>query len=132
MTKIPTEIDWQPIFRVSRRVPWGYRNDPEDPDILLPIPDELNLLEEAKLHVKQYSYRAVAEWLTEKSGRSISHAGLRHRVLIEKQRLQHERNVEHIAKRYAELLEKAKKLEESRLGKASNHNLPRKSQTSGD
>ena len=29
---------WYPVVRVGRVVPFGYKQDPEDEDILLPIP----------------------------------------------------------------------------------------------
>ena len=38
-------INWYPIVRVGRHVPFGYEQDPNDPDILNPIPEELELLE---------------------------------------------------------------------------------------
>ena len=41
-------FDWQPVVRVGRTVPFGYEQDPEDKDILLPIVEELNLLEKSK------------------------------------------------------------------------------------
>ena len=53
---------WHPVVRVGRQVPWGYEQDTNDPDILLPIPEELELMEQAKKFLKQYSYRQVAAW----------------------------------------------------------------------
>ena len=35
------EYEWLPVVRVGRIVPFGYRQDPDDGDILLPIPEEL-------------------------------------------------------------------------------------------
>lgn len=111
--------EWEPIVRTSRQVPFGYKEDPEDKWILLPIPEELELLDQAKVHLKQYSYRAVADWLTEKSGRYISHAGLRQRVLGEKKRIRQSTNLEQLAKKYQKTIEKIKSLEERKLGKHS-------------
>ena len=36
--------DWYPIIRVGRHVPFGYKQDEEDLDLLVPISDELELL----------------------------------------------------------------------------------------
>src|SRR6056300_1655299 len=80
------EYIWYPVVRVGRFIPFGYEQDPDDPDILLPIPEELELFEQAKKHLKQYSYRQVAAWLSEQSGRQISHVGLYKRVKVEQRR----------------------------------------------
>ena len=53
---------WYPVVRVGRVVPFGYKQDPNDDDVLLPIPSELELYEQAKKHLKKYSYRDVANW----------------------------------------------------------------------
>ena len=54
---------WERIPRLSKRtVPFGYRIDPEDDRWLEPIATELELLELAKKHLKQYSYREVSAW----------------------------------------------------------------------
>ena len=46
---------WERIPRLSKRtVPFGYIIDPEDEKWLEPIPTELELLELAKKHLKQY------------------------------------------------------------------------------
>jgi len=49
--------DFLPIPRIARTIPFGYKEDPEDTDILLPIPRELRALEKAKEYLQQYSYR---------------------------------------------------------------------------
>ena len=56
--------EWVPIPRIGRTVPFGYMLCEDDNDILVPIPDELDLLEQAKKHLRLYSYREVAAWLT--------------------------------------------------------------------
>ena len=90
--KLPKPIDngdhyeWKPVVRVGKIVPFGYGEDPSDKDILLPITKELELLEQAKKHLKRYSYRAVAAWLSEQSGRVISHVGLYKRGKLEHKR----------------------------------------------
>ena len=110
------EYEWQPVVRVGRHVPFGYRQDPDDCDILLPIPKELELFEKAKKFIKQYSYREVAAWLSTQSERYISHVGLYKRVKIEQQRKNEASTQRYLAKRYKEALQKAKKLETQRLG----------------
>jgi hypothetical protein len=107
---------YHPVVRVGRIVPFGYKQDPDDPDILLPIQRELELLEQAKKHLKQYSLRAVADWLSKESGRSISFVGLRSRIKLEQQRQSSASNQRYLAKRYEEALKKAEKLETQRIG----------------
>lgn len=110
------EYIWYPVVRIGRTVPFGYEQDPEDQDLLLPIPEELELLEQAKKHLKQYSYRQVAAWLSEQSGRDISHVGLYKRVKLEQKRKREAGNLRFLAERYKEALEKAEKIERHRIG----------------
>jgi hypothetical protein len=92
-------------------MPFGYREDPKDPDVLLPIPKELELLEQAKRHLKKYSYRAVAAWLSEQSGRPNSHVGLYKRIKLEYKRKTDAANQRYFAEKYKTALEKAERLE---------------------
>lgn len=115
--KVDGEWEWVPLVRVGRFIPFGYRQDPDDPDILQPIPEELELFEQAKKHLSQYSYREVAAWLSEVSGRSVSHVGLFKRVKIEQKRKTAAAIQHFYAQRYKEAAEKAEKLEANRLGK---------------
>lgn len=78
--------DWSAIPRIARTVPFGYRVDDNDPDLLQPIIFELEALALAKKHLKKYSYREVAEWLTATTGRYISHMGLKKRLDNERRR----------------------------------------------
>ena len=110
------EWEWEPIVRIGRFVPFGYRQDPDDCDILQPIPEELELFERAKRFLKQYSYREVAAWLSTQSERYISHVGLYKRVKIEQQRKNEASTQRYLAQRYKEALQKAQKLETQRLG----------------
>ena len=107
---------WQRIPRSSRYIPFGYEIAPEDEEWLVPIPKELELLELAKKHLKSYSYRKVAAWLTTQSGREISHMGLKKRVDVESKR----KRLVTIKRIFAERLEKALRqieiLEKERLG----------------
>jgi len=110
------EYIWLPVVRVGTIVPWGYEQDPDDPDILLPIPEKLELMEQAKKFLKQYSYRDVSAWLSEQSGEYISHAGLYKRVKLEYKRKTEAANQRYFAERYKKALEKAEKLEKQRVG----------------
>lgn len=110
------ENPWRKIVMLGRTAPFGYMEDPEEPGILLPIPKELELLEQAKRYLKQYGSRPVAAWLSEQSGRHISHAGLLKRIKSEKKRLKDAQVQRYLAERYKEALAKAEKLEASQLG----------------
>ena len=114
--EIGGEYEWKPVVRVGTHVPFGYEQDPNDEDILLPIPEELELFEKAKKFLKQYSYREVAAWLSTQSERYISHVGLYKRVKIEQQRKNEASTQRYLAQRYKEALQKAEKLETQRLG----------------
>ena len=115
--KVNGEWEWLPLVRIGRFLPFGYRQDPDDSDILLPIPEELELFEQAKKHLNQYSYREVSAWLSEISGRYISHVGLFKRVKIEQKRKAATSIQRFYAEKYKEAAEKAEKLESNRLGK---------------
>ena len=104
------EIQWFPIVRVGRHIPFGYKQSEEDPDLLLPIPEELEAFEKAKLFLQEYSLRQVAAWLSKETGRYISHVGLQKRVAIEKSRRQQAENYRTYARRYKEAAEKAERL----------------------
>ena len=113
--KMSSGLTWFPVVRVGRVVPFGYEQDPSDQDILLPLTEELEALEIAKNHLKQYSYRDVAIWLSEQTGRSISHVGLMKRVKIERKRKTDAENALYYAQRYKEAEAKAKRLQEKRI-----------------
>ena len=112
--------EWEEIPNLvlshNQKPPFGYIVNPDDPDWLLPVPKELELLEEAKDHLKRYSYRDVAAWLSTQSGRSISHMGLKKRIEIERKR----KGIVTIKKYYAEklrkILQQIEDLEHRRLG----------------
>ena len=112
----PERVDgnkvWYHLVRVGRTIPFGYEEDPNDPEILLPIQDELELYEQAKKFLKQYSYRDVANWLSNESGRYMSHVGLYKRVKLEEKYKREASNQRYLAERYKKALEKAEKLEE--------------------
>ena len=110
--------NWLPIPRVARTIPFGYKVDPQDDNILLPIPEELEALEQAKMHLKQYSFREVANWLAKTTDRSISHVGLRKRIQNEQQRKRKITVKRTWAERLKKAIEAAEKIEKERVGAA--------------
>lgn len=117
----PDEEGWVyiPIVRIGRTIPFGYRQDPEDPDVLLPIESELKLFEQAKEHLKRYSYRDVAAWLSEESGRYISHQGLVDRIKSEQKRRRTGTIQRQLIQRLKEAIKKAERIEARYLGQKS-------------
>jgi len=115
-TDIKEENEWVQIPRIARTVPFGYKQSEEDPDILDPIPTELDLLEKARAYTNQYSYREVANWLSTNSGRYISHVGLRKRLQHERQRKNQAKSIRQWAEYAEKAIAKAKVIEESRTG----------------
>ena len=107
---------WERIPRLVKPIPWGYEVDLEDEQWLNPISKELELLELAKKHLKQYSYREVSAWLTTQSGRSISHMGLKKRVDIERKRKTVARIKRELAKRLEKAISQYETLEKERVG----------------
>jgi len=122
----PTDIKedniWVSIPRVARTIPYGYELDPEDSRILLPIDYELDMLEQAKKYIKQYSYREVANWLTRNTGRSISHVGLKKRLDNERQRKNKAGSLRRWADYAKKAIAKAEEIEAKRVGAKENTN----------
>ena len=108
--------EWIPIPRIARIVPFGYKVNKEDNDLLDPIPYELEALELARKYVNQYSYRQVANWLTKKTGRDISHVGLRKRLMHERQRKNQARTLRKWSEYAEKAIQKAKTIQEERTG----------------
>jgi hypothetical protein len=75
------------VRRQGRVIPFGYRADLDDPDWLIPVPHELDALEKAIEYTKVSSLRQTAQWLTKKTGRYISHMGLKKIKLYRNQHL---------------------------------------------
>ena len=67
------------IKKKARVVPFGFKQS-EDPDYLEPITEELDALRQAKEYSKTCSLRETAQWLHRKTGRYISHVGLKKRL----------------------------------------------------
>lgn len=110
------EKDWHVIVRVSRQVPFGYRIHPDNDKLLEPIPDELEALELAKRHIRQYTYREVAAWLTKQTGRYISFRGLKKRLDVERRRKKAASIKRKLAKQLEETLQEIEKLEKGGVG----------------
>ena len=108
--------EWIQIPRIARIIPFGYKVNETDKELLDPIPYELEALELARKYIKQYSLRQVANWLTTKTGREISHIGLRKRLLHERQRKNKARTLRKWSEYAQKAIEKAKTIEESRIG----------------
>tara|TARA_R100001082_G_C4325686_1_gene143215 strand:+ start:76 stop:477 length:402 start_codon:yes stop_codon:yes gene_type:complete len=116
----PTDIkennEWTQIPRIARTIPFGYKQNESDPDILDPIKKELDLLDEARTHVIQYSYREVANWLSSNTGRYISHVGLRKRLAHERQRKNKVKSIRQWAEYAEKAIAKTKEIETQRTG----------------
>ena len=110
------ETEWIQIPRIARTVPFGYKINDTDTELLDPIAYELEAVELARKHVKQYSFRQVANWLTTKTGREISHVGLRKRLMDEKQRKNKARTLRKWSEYAEKAIQKAKAIEEGRVG----------------
>ena len=115
-TDIKEQDEWVQIPRIARTVPFGYKQNEDDPDILDPILTELDLLEKARQHVNQYSYREVANWLSTQTGRYISHVGLRKRLQNERQRKNQAASLIQWAKYAEKAIAKAQEIQEERTG----------------
>jgi hypothetical protein len=122
---MPTEADalnfqqkgkWSAIPRIARTIPFGYKIAEDNKYLLLPIEDELVALEKAKKYLRQYSYREVAQWLTEVTGRYISHMGLKKRVANERRRVNKKTSLEYWSKKLEETRTAIEALEKYRLG----------------
>jgi hypothetical protein len=117
LPKVPFKVKlWQRIPRTSNYVPFGYEVDPEDEEWLNPIPRELELLELAKKHLKQYSLRQVSAWLTTQSGKSITHDGLKKRIDVERKRKRLAAIKRYYAKRLQKALQQVEALEKNYTG----------------
>ena len=112
------EKEWVQIPRIARTIPFGYVINKEDSELLDPVPYELEALELARKHVKQFSYREVANWLTTKTGRDISHVGLRKRLMHEQQRKNKARTLRKWSEYAKKAIQKAEEIEEGRTGEA--------------
>jgi len=120
--KLPQPLDiqedneWLPVPKIARVIPFGYELDKDNESLLQPISFELDCLDAAKDHIKQYSYRQVANWLTNKTGRTISHVGLMKRIKNGKQNQNKVRTLRRIAEVAQDAIQTAQGIEEKRIG----------------
>ena len=115
-TDLQDDGEWLPIPRFARTIPFGYELDEEDSNLLQPITDQLNALEEARKYILQYSYREVANWLSANTDGYISHVGLRKRLANEKQRKNKATSLRKWADYAEKAIQKAQSIEEERTG----------------
>ena len=115
-TDIKEDNEWIAIPRISRTIPFGDELDKDDPDVLQPVENELDMLEEAKRYLKQYSYREVANWLSRNTGRSISHVGLKKRLDNERRRKNKVGSLRRWADYAKKAIAKAEEIENKRIG----------------
>lgn len=106
----------------ARTIPFGYKECEEDPDMLEPIPLELEALEKAKKHLKQFSAAKVANWLHKTTGREITRDGLRKRIQNEQTRRRKATYYRNLAKRLHQALLKAKEYERA-LGEEGDESI---------
>ena len=67
------------IKKRARTIPFGFKQS-QDPNYLEPVREELDALRQAREYSKTCSLRETAQWLHRKTGRYISHVGLRKRL----------------------------------------------------
>ena len=115
-TDIREDEEWLQIPRIARTIPFGYKLNDNDNHLLDPVDYELEALEIARKYIKQYSYREVANWLTTKTGRDISHVGLRKRLMHEQQRKNKARTLRKWSEYAKKAIQKAEEIEEGRTG----------------
>jgi hypothetical protein len=87
MTNFVPKDHWEiiPRINITVRVPHGYKTDPSDNTIFVPDLAQIEWLEKALDYVDDgNSFRAVAEWYTDQTGRKISHQGIK--IIWEKHR----------------------------------------------
>ena len=66
------------IKKRAKTVPFGFKES-NTPGYLEPVKEELDALNQAKDYLKNCSLRETASWLHRKTGRYISHVGLKKR-----------------------------------------------------
>ena len=67
------------IKKRAKTVPFGFKES-STPGYLEPVKEELDALNQAKDYLKNCSLRETASWLHRKTGRYISHVGLKKRI----------------------------------------------------
>ena len=113
------EKEWHTVVRLgntNKGVPYGYRVCYDNDALLEPIPLQLEALELAKRHLKQYSYADVSIWLEKQTGRAISEHTLRRRIDIDLKRKKAATAKRFLAKRLKKILTEIETLETNRIG----------------
>lgn len=106
-----------PHLAINRSVvPFGYVVDPDDPDWLLPVENDLALLEQAKKHIRKYSYEAVANWMSTHATKRITGQTLKKRIEVDRKRKRLSAIKRFYAKRLETILWQIEELERRRLG----------------
>ena len=67
------------IKKRAKTVPFGFKES-STRGYLEPVREELDALNQAKNYLKNCSLRETASWLSRKTGRYISHVGLKKRI----------------------------------------------------
>ena len=107
---------WIPLPRLSKTIPYGYKVREGDDEVLDPVIFELEALERAKIYRnKKHSYRKIAVWLSQVTGRPITSEGLRKRLDVDNNRRRKAQTLANWARKYKEALHKAKEIDE-RIG----------------
>jgi len=117
--------EWVKIVRPTKHLPpFGYTKDPNDSNILIPIPKQLEALEMAKKLLSTYSYDNVAEWVSQTSGKKIRGSSLRRRLSIESKDAKEYHQYRFFQERAEEAGRKAKEIEDNFLGKYEGSSVP--------
>jgi hypothetical protein len=115
---------WARIPKLSSTVPWGYDVDPEHPDVLVPNEHCLDILEEGRKHLKNYTYKQVANWVTTRSGRHCPPSVLQSRVESAKRRNNYIAVLQRWARQAEEALETARRIEETSIDAKKRIKIP--------
>ena len=67
------------IKKRARTIPFGFKQS-QNPNYIEPVKEELDALRQAEEYSKTCSLRETAQWLHRKTGRYISHVGLKKRL----------------------------------------------------
>ena len=105
--------DWKPVPRIVDKIPFGYDEDPSNPKMLLPNVVQLEVLQKAKEYRRRgHSYRRLAQWVSQITGRPISHSGLKVRMERDASLKRKSTIIKRWAERYKETLLEAKEYAE--------------------
>tara|TARA_R110000824_G_scaffold324433_1_gene511415 strand:+ start:3717 stop:4175 length:459 start_codon:yes stop_codon:yes gene_type:complete len=118
------EKEWHKVVRLgntNKGIPYGYKVCYDNDALLEPIPYELEALELAKSHLKQYSYADVCIWLEKQTGRPITQQALRRRVDIDLKRKKATTAKRFLAQRLQKILKEIETLEKNRIGAYSTY-----------